>query len=371
MKSILFLIPDLGGGGAERVLINMVKNFDKQKYKITVQTIFDMGVNREYLPSDVEYVKGFSKRLKGNSQIFKLFSLKKLYEKIVKKRYDIVVAYLEGVACRIVSGCPYTDSKLVAWIHVEQHTKKGASHCFRTIKEMNTCYNKFSLVACVAETVKKDFESLVELKNPPIVLYNVNETDKIREQAKESLEGFEFSNEVNLISVGRLVYEKGFDRLLNVHKKLLENGVKNHLYILGAGRLEEELKKQAKDLGVLETAHFLGFNKNPYKYVKNADLFVCSSRREGFSTAVTEALVVGTPVVSTNCSGAYELLGENNEYGVVTSQDENELYLAVENVIKNSLKNYKEKAKLRGDYFSKEKSIIAIENAVDSLFICE
>ncbi len=367
MKSILFLIPDLGGGGAERVLINMAKNLNKQKYKITIQTIFDVGSNREYLPNDVEYVKGFSKKLKGNSQIFKLFSPQTLYKKIVKKRYDIVVAYLEGVVCRIASGCPYEDSKLVAWIHVEQHTKKGASYCFRSIKEMNSCYNKFSKIVCVAETVKKDFESLVELKTPPIVLYNVNETDKIRELAKESLQDFEFSNDVNLISVGRLVHEKGFDRLINVHKKLLDNKIKNHLYILGAGRLEEELKMQVKDLNVIDTVHFLGFNKNPYKYVANADLFVCSSRREGFSTAVTESLVVGTPVVSTNCSGAYELLGNNNEYGVVVNQDENELYNAVENVIKNSLNDYKEKAKIRGDYFSVEKSITAIENMIDLL----
>lgn len=59
-----------------------------------------------------------------------------------------------------------------------------------------------------------------------------------------------------------------------------------------------------------DTFTFLGYRDNPYKYVKKADLYVCSSRREGFSTAVTEALIVGTPVVSTNCSGAYELLGK-------------------------------------------------------------
>lgn len=75
-----------------------------------------------------------------------------------------------------------------------------------------------------------------------------------------------------------------------------------------------------------DTFTFLGYRDNPYKYVKKADLYVCSSRREGFSTAVTEALIVGTPVVSTNCSGAYELLGKNNEYGIVTENNEDALY---------------------------------------------
>lgn len=370
MKSVLFLIPCLGGGGAERVLVNLANNLDKTKYSVTVQTIFDLGVNRDYLAEDIEYVPGFKKRLKGNTKIFQLFSPKYLYKKIIKKRYDIVVAYLEGVACRIVSGCPYEDSKLVAWIHVEQNTKKTAMRAFRSIKEMNKCYNKFSKVVCVAETVKKDFESLVDLKNPSIVLYNTNETDEIQEKAKESLGDFEFSNQTNVISVGRLINEKGYDRLLNVHARLLKDGLLHNLYILGVGGLENQLKEQAKDLGVQETAHFLGFNKNPYKFVANADLFVCSSRREGFSTAVTESLVVGTPVVSTNCSGAYELLGENNEYGIVVGQSEEELYQAVKKMLSDQtlLNNYKEKAKERGAYFSKEKTVKAVENMFESLF---
>lgn len=371
MKSILFLIPCLGGGGAERVLVNLANNLDKTKYEVTVQTIFDIGVNKEYLSNEVKYIAGFKKRFKGNSQIFKLFTPSYLYKKIVKKRYDVVVAYLEGVACRIVSGCPYKDSKLIAWIHVEQNNKKTASYSFRSIKEMNDCYNKFSQIACVAQTVKNDFEALVDLKKPSIVIYNTNETDLIKEKAKEDLRDFKFSNQINVISVGRLVDEKGYDRLLNVHARLLKEGLSHHLYILGTGGLEEQLKNQSKNLGVEQTAHFLGFNKNPYKFVANADLFVCSSRREGFSTAVTESLVVGTPVVSTNCSGANELLGNNNEYGIVVGQSEEELYQAVKKMLADTdlLKEYKEKAKERGKNFSKQKTVKAVEEVFDNLFV--
>ena len=369
MKKVLFLIPCLGGGGAERVLVNLANNLDKAKYKVTVQTIFDLGVNREYLSKEVEYVGGFKRRFKGNTKIFQLFSPKFLYKKIIKKRYDIVVAYLEGVTPRIVSGCPYADSKLVAWIHVEQNNLKTAKRAFRSKKEMNACYNKFSQIVCVAETVKKDFESLIDLKNPAIVLYNTNETDEIREKAKESLGDFSFSNDINLISVGRLINEKGYDRLINIHSRLLKEGVKHNLYFLGAGGLEEQLKNQTKELGVEETVHFLGFEKNPYKYVANADLFVCSSRREGFSTAVTESLVVGTPVVSTNCSGSIELLGDNNEYGIVVGQSEDELFSAIKELLLDGekLANYKKKAKERGYAFSKEKTVKAVEKLLDNL----
>lgn len=98
--------------------------------------------------------------------------------------------------------------------------------------------------------------------------------------------------------------------------------------------------------------------------MKNADLYVCSSRREGFSTAVTEALIVGTPVVSTNCSGAYELLGDNNEYGIVTENDEDALYEGIKKILteENLLQHYRKQAKIRGQRFSTEKTVKAVED---------
>ena len=130
-------------------------------------------------------------------------------------------------------------------------------------------------------------------------------------------------------------------------------------------KIEEYLKKNN-----LESSFtFLGFKENPYKYVSKCDLYVCSSRREGFSTAVTEALVLGVPVVSTECSGAVELLGENNEYGIVVENSEEGIYQGMEQMLanKNALKEYREKAKERGAFFSKEKTVKAVENMFQSL----
>ena len=160
MKTILFLIPSLGGGGAERVLVNLVNNLDKTKYRISVQTLFDVGVNRQYLDDDIEYIPGFKNQISGNVRILKLFSPEKLYRFIIKKRYDIVVSYLEGPTARIVSGCPYKDSKLVSWIHVEQKSKEAASYCFKSYEEAQKCYDRFDATVCVANTVKEDFCSI-------------------------------------------------------------------------------------------------------------------------------------------------------------------------------------------------------------------
>jgi glycosyltransferase involved in cell wall biosynthesis len=369
MKSILFLIPSLGGGGAERVLVNLVNNIDKSKYRVTVQTLFDVGVNRQYLNDGIEYIPGFKKQIPGNTKIFKLFSPKTFYRRIVKKKYDIAVSYLEGPTARIIAGCPYPDTKLISWIHVEQLCKEAASYAFKSYKEASDCYNKYDLTVCVSETVKKDFTSIFDLKNPCKVFYNTNEDSYIRQKGKEKVEDLTFSQDINIVSVGRLRKEKGYDRLINVHKNLLDEGIKNQIYVIGAGSEEHALKAQINACGVDNTFHLIPFKDNPYKYVAIADLFVCSSRREGFSTAVTEALILGIPVVSTECSGAKELLGENNEYGIVVQNSEEGIYEGLKKMLSDPalLKHYKRQAEIRGGFFSKEKTVKAVEDMIDSL----
>ena len=369
MKSVLFLIPTLGGGGAEKVLVNLANNLDKEKYDVTVQTLFKGGVHTEKLKEHVKYITGKTKPFRGNVQLFKLFSPSFLYRRIVKKRYDIVVAYLEGVVCRIITGCPYKDSKKLAWIHSAQKTEKTAKYSFRSIQEMQTLYNRFDKIVCVAQTVKEDFEKLVRPQKECIVLYNVNETSLIVQQAKLPLNPDEYIHEVCLVSVGRLTQQKAFDRLIRLHKRLLDSGINNRLQILGEGHLRRELERQIENLSVKDSVSLLGFQSNPYPYVKNADLFVCSSISEGFSTAVTEALVVGTPVVSTDVSGAHELLGKNNEYGIVVGQDEEALFAAVKRLLTEDglLAQYKAQAEKRGQEFSKEKTVQAVEELFENI----
>lgn len=368
MKKILFLIPSLGGGGAERVLVNLVNNLDREKYEVAVQTLFDVGINRELLKEHVTYIPGFSRQIPGNTKIMKLFSPKRLYRMLIREKYDAVVSYLEGPTARIVSGCPDPDTKLVCWIHVEQHTRKAAGYSFRSHREMEECYSRFHQIVYVAESVKKDFESIVSLPRPGIVLYNTNETDKIVQLGAESVEDLELSSEINVFSVGRLRPEKGYDRLIRAHRRLLDAGLKHHIYILGEGNEKESLQQLIEEYQATDTFHLLGFSENPYKYISKADLFVCSSRREGFSTAVTEALILGIPVVSTLCSGAQELLGENNEYGIVAENSDEGVFEGLRQFLQDPtlLAHYRGKARQRGSFFSKEASVRAVEKMFDT-----
>lgn len=369
MKSVLFLIPSLGGGGAERVLCNLVNNLDVTKYQVSVQTLFDVGTNRKYLNKDIVYIPGFKKQISGNVIFLKLFSPQFLYKKLIKKKYDIVVSYLEGPTARIVSGCPHSDTKIICWIHVEQKTRQAATYAFRSFAECQKCYQRYNQIVCVADSVKKDFESIFPVAGETVVLYNTNEDEMILEKSKEKVQNRVFSEQKNIISIGRLVKAKGYDRLIKVHKRLIENGIQHQVYILGNGNMEAQLKDMIREYHIEETFHLLKFQENPYKYIASADLFVCSSRREGFSTAVTESLIVGTPVVSTSCSGACELLGYHNEFGIVTENSEDGIYDGMYKMLTEPglLEYYQKQARERGKMFSKDKTVKEVEALFDNM----
>jgi len=105
MKKILFLIPNLMHGGAEKVLVNLVNNLNERKYKISVCAVFDCGVNKSDLKTSIDYSGIFKKQFRGNIHFFKLWSRRGLYKKFIKGSYDIVISYLEGLTARAVSGC--------------------------------------------------------------------------------------------------------------------------------------------------------------------------------------------------------------------------------------------------------------------------
>ncbi len=364
MIKILFLIHDLGQGGAEKVLINLVNNMDTTKFDITVMTLFDIGVNKQFLNKNIKYKTWFHKAIRGNSYLMKLFTPNQLHKMIIKEHYDIEVSYLEGPCARVISGCPYKDTKLVSWIHIEQKNKENASKSFRNYNESLICYQKFDKTICVSNTVKKDFCSIYDLNKPIDVLYNTNETEEIKKLSFEKIEPNFNKDYINIIGVGKILASKGFDRLARITKRLIEDGYSVHTYILGMGPQKEEIEKYISKNNLIGSYIFLGYETNPYKYVAKADLFVCASHAEGFSTAATEALIVGTPVITTRVSGMEEMLGKNNEYGIITKNDEESLYIGIKDLISNKekLNHYKEKSKERGKYFSKAKTVKAVED---------
>lgn len=364
---VLFLIHDLGNGGAEKVLVNLLNNMDYSVFDVTLISLFG-GVNEQFLSKTIRYKKVFRKQFRGNKHFLKLMTPKQLHRMIVKENYDIEISYLEGPSARIISGCDNPDTKLISWVHVEQHTLDKLARSFRSKEEALISYSKFNQIICVSEFVKNDFRSIFPQEIPCKVLYNTVESDTIRTLSEISTNKIRKGDGINLVAVGTLKESKGYMRLLSIMRRLVPQ-YNVHLYILGTGVLKSQMQAYISSNQLEENVTLLGYDTNPYKYVSRCDLFVCASFAEGFSTAVTEALIVGTPVCTVEVSGMRELLG-NNEYGIIVENNEDALYEEIVKLIENPelLKYYKHQAEIRSKAFDKEKTVKAVENMLIEVY---
>lgn len=369
MIKILFLIHDLGQGGAEKVLVNLVNNMDRKQFDITVISLFGGGVNEQFLKPYIKYHAVFPRMVPGNSHFMKLLSPKQLHKLFIRGQYDIEVSYLEGPSARIISGCPDRSVRLVSWIHVEQHSMKKLARSFRSRAEAESCYKRFDKTVCVSQYVKADFCSLLNGCANVEVLYNTVESDRILCCAKEEAAEITKDGQIRLVAVGTLKKSKGYERLLHIMKRLKAENYPVHLYILGRGPLQTEIENYIYRNGLERMVTLLGYQVNPYKYVAGCDLFVCSSYAEGFSTAATEALIVGTPVCTVEVSGMKEMLGDKNEYGIVTNNSENALYRGIKKMLDDPdlLSYYRRQAKIRGEKFSTKNTVKEVEIMMNRL----
>ena len=157
-------------------------------------------------------------------------------------------------------------------------------------------------------------------------------------------------------TVGRLSAPKHFVRALSMHKRLLDEGIDHELWIIGEGEERPKLEAYIRENHLKTSAKLLGFRENPYNLMHAADLLVCSSIFEGFSTFVTEGLILGKPIVTTDVSGMREILGDS-EYGLITANDDEAFYEGVKRMLTEPglLSHYAEQAKLRGKDFKCER----------------
>ena len=355
-KKILFLIHDLHHGGAEKVLVNLVNNMDPTKFDIHVTALFGGGVNEQFLAPHIHFRAIYPKVFPGNSHVMKLLTPKQLHKLYIREHYDIEIAYLEGPASRIISGCTDPDTKTVTWIHCTMKSEKEFSVGFRSLQEAKACYSRFNRGIFVSRGVMDAFCNYCPLEHAQVV-YNTNESDVILKKAAEAAELP--GTGPRWCGMGKLVELKGFDRMLRIQKRLVDEGHDIHFLALGEGPQRQELEAYVRDNGLEDHVTFLGYQTNPYKYLSKCDLFVCASHSEGFSTAATEALIVGTPVCTVEVSGMKEMLGDNNEWGIVTDNDEESLYRGIRRLLDDPtlLNHYKAKAAERGRTFSMENTV--------------
>lgn len=333
MKKILFLINTLKAGGAEKVLVDTVNSLDPNKYQITVQTLLDTGENKKFLSPHVRYktvirAKNAFVRRVMSTLLLKVLSADLAYRLFIKEEYDYEIAFLEGQPTKIISKSTNLKGKKFAWVHIDLNAFPDSVRSYGAQENEEAAYRCFDKVICVSEAVKKEF-----LKKYPIeasrvdVLYNVIDDEAICLASKEAAELPDTPGPV-LISVGRLTHQKGYDRLLRIHHRLIQEGLLHSLVLIGDGDQREALTSFVQRNGLSDTVTFLGYQSNPHKFVSKADLFVCSSYAEGYSMVVSEAVLCNTPVLATNVAGISEPV-DHPRCSIIVENSEDALYEAL------------------------------------------
>lgn len=324
---ILFAIHDLGYGGAEKVLVNLVNSLDPNKYEITLMSLFGGGIYEKSISPHVRLKVIFENSIPGNSHWMKFLSPRTWHNLIVKDLYDIEIAYLEGPVSRVISGCPNTQTRLISWIHSQQKKQSKAISSFRSAQEAKNCYSAFHRIACVSDNVREDFQALFPEVNSLEVVHNIQDSEDIINRSKESFhDPFEEKTGFRLIGIGKLVKSKGFDKLICVHKRLIDEGINVQTIVLGEGPYRTALERLIKENRIQDSFYLAGFQKNPYPFLRSADLYICASDAEGYSTATAEALILQIPAVSTPVAGAAELLSSCSSHAISSGFSVQELY---------------------------------------------
>ncbi|MFD2628871.1 glycosyltransferase [Oceanobacillus kapialis] len=312
---VVFFIYRMGSGGAARTFLNIINNLDRQKFSPLLVTLDYEADYESYLKEDIRFIKLDTKRLR--SAIFPLAKL------IRKEKADIVFSTIPNyntiaILARLFS---FTKAKNVVR---EAAYLGGDPKTDAKLKLYGMLYGFSSRVIALSEGVKANIVKRYNVKDRNInVIYNPIDIEGI-EAAAERAEpiaeeaGLFTDDTKTIVTAGRLVDDKDHVTLLEAFAKVKEN-VASRLIIMGEGELEQTLKQKASSLGVADSVHFIGFQKNPYFFLKKSDVFVLSSKREGFGHVLGEALAVGTPIVSTDCKpGAQEVL-DNGKYGSMCS----------------------------------------------------
>ena len=307
-KNIAFLIPSLRNGGAERVLSNMSINLD-EKFD---QTIIVWDSNNIDYPYKGEIVD--IQVCNKDSILENIFVLLKRIKEVKKckkeKSIDTTISLLEGP--NIVNIFSRKKDKVIISVHNFQSKERKGMYgkIFKFL--IKHFYNKADYVVAVSSHIKKDLVENFNISEEKVkVIYNPFDIKAIESLMKEEIEDeykFIFEKPV-IINAGRLTEQKGQWHLIKSFYEVKKTNPDCNLVILGQGELEEDLKRLTKELGIEDSVFFLGFQKNPFKFIHNADIFALTSLFEGFPMCLAESMVCKTPIISVDCkSGPREML---------------------------------------------------------------
>lgn len=364
---LLFFTSYLGGGGAEKVMVNLMNNLDRSKFDVSLVLSEKKGVHLNKVSKDVKINSLIKVNSLKNRMLPVLFFiyLKRFYNfiKVIRsEKPDVVVS---------PSNMPNLMS-IFAKLFVRKIKVIICVHCYLSIalKEDNFLtrmmpkffYSKADKIISVSKESAEDIDNNFGVpRNKIITIYNPHDLENIYELKDEEIcDDFFKNNNPKIISVGSLIIRKGYKYLINAFKLVRKRGINADLIILGEGIEKANLENLSRNLGLENHVIFAGFKKNPYKYMRNSSVFVLSSLYEGLPNVIIEAMACGVPVVSTRCpSGPEEIITDGVNGLLVPVKDEKALANAIIDLLKDKdkAKNLAEEGRKRAEDFEVKKIV--------------
>lgn len=343
MKKIIFVLAHLQySDGVAKVLCDICNALPKDEYDITVKSLY--RCDKDFVKtfdSDIKVTTFLGGYFRGLDKLLELIPKKLLYKMIIKDKYDIEIGFQYGLSTQVIAASTNNNATHIAWMH----TYDEGLVLIDSYKKMKkvVCVSK-----CNARRLEKESGGNVEAD----YCYNLVDDKKIIDLSMDECE-IKKTNVPLFVSVGRHSPEKGYKRLINIFEDLYKEGKVFQCLLIGDGPEHDELKALIDEKKLANLVVLLGAQNNPHKYTRMADAFICSSFSEGYSTACTEAAVLGVPIITTDVSGGAEII-EEAECGVLTGVDDESLKNAIRMVLDNPqlLKQWKSKAEETAIRFS-------------------
>lgn len=311
MKNILFIMPFLGRTGAERVIFNLVNNIDREKYRAHL-LLYSNNLERNTLLQSLDPSIPVSfLNVKGRAR----YNVHKILFGIRSYCRNNAIDTLlisDGTANAFISPFLFLLGGKVKKIARESnlpslYEKSSIAKFF-----YRAFYNNYDVIVVQSDDMLIDMSMKMGVSTSKIIkINNPLDIKSITEMSQKKSEFIYPKNKINLLSIGRLTYQKGYDVLLDAFSKI--NNKDLHLTIVGSGEENNNLIKQSERLGINNNVTFIPSTDNPYALMKNADVFISSSRWEGYPNVVIESIACGTPVLANDYPGGInEILdGEN------------------------------------------------------------
>lgn len=362
---LLFVIDSLDCAGAEKSLVTLLGLLDYRKFEVDLM-LFAHGRELERLvPREVNILQPLKYTVFSNLPLrnavlaaFKQFEFRMLTSRLKfstalrkrnynnaqkarlywqntsrviefnTKQYDVAISYAQGVPTFYVAEKVKAKNKL-AWVNVSYRLDETESQF------QQTYYNKFNKIVAVSDSAKHVFlETFPKYQNVMEVIYDINNPSFIHKMANSALGYDDEFRGTRLLTIGRLAHQKGYDVAIKACKILKDSGLNFRWYVLGKGPLQKEMEEEIKKNELIEHFILLGVKANPYPFIRDADIYVQTSRYEGFGIAIAEARMLNTPVVTTRFDAVFNQMVDGKN-GLVVERDAEAVCKAIISLVQN------------------------------------